>query len=150
MTRGLQGGNFKLFERIDLQGNGEVSKEEFMAYCRHEHAERGEEKGVKYVNTFLHTLAKKLEAYLQHLEANARAAGDAAEAERLIALEQSIEKAVIEGEQEDVEAGAASVEYAITLPVLLERAADIFQKLVRVKPDSGGLLTQDLLILVQG
>ena len=47
----IQGGDFKLFERIDLRGKGEVSKDNFMAFIKHEHSQRGEAKGLKYVNT---------------------------------------------------------------------------------------------------
>lgn len=116
---------------------------------------------------FLHTLAKKYEAYLETLEAEARLAGNTSEAmppdpnrstrtppqweaERLAKLKKSLEATREDDEQEDVAAGAVAVEYNITLPVLLERASDIFQKLVKVKNDSGGLLTRELLLLVQG
>ena len=77
------GGDFKLFEKIDIQGNGTVLQEEFLTYLKNEHQRRGDIKGGRYINTFLHTLARKLESHLERTATAARTAGDVDEAKRL-------------------------------------------------------------------
>jgi hypothetical protein len=53
------GGDFKIFAKLDTDGNGMISQDEFLAYLKSRHAEKGAkkaEKGDQWLRQLLFTL----------------------------------------------------------------------------------------------
>ena len=63
----VHGGDFGLFEEIDLDANGFFDIAEWNQYIKNERAERGDAKSLKFVNILFNTFNKKASEYARKL-----------------------------------------------------------------------------------
>ena len=127
-----------LFEEIDLDQDGEIRVEEFRAWLKQTHAQKGDKKGTRYINTLFSTFHRK---YAKWLEEKVRAAVKSGDMDAAKAYGRQVAE-----EKVHLETLAA----AKARGVLMVEADDVFDKLVKLGGVDEACLTQEDLIAAQG